>query len=116
MFCLTSPTFLTPCRERYPSRERDRDRYRERDRERRSSRDRDAEPRRRGRSLSPGQGDDRAAEEPAVKKKKEELDPILTRTGGAYIPPARLRMMQAQITDKARWGCPSATESQGFDR
>uniref|UniRef100_A0A8C9VGY2 Pre-mRNA-splicing factor CWC22 homolog n=1 Tax=Scleropages formosus TaxID=113540 RepID=A0A8C9VGY2_SCLFO len=33
--------------------------------------------------------------------KKEELDPILTRTGGAYIPPARLRMMQAQITDKA---------------
>uniref|UniRef100_A0A3B3QF06 Pre-mRNA-splicing factor CWC22 homolog n=1 Tax=Paramormyrops kingsleyae TaxID=1676925 RepID=A0A3B3QF06_9TELE len=113
VFCLTSPTFLTPCRERYPSRDRDRDRdrYRERDRERRSSRerdrrerssrDRDTEPRRRGRSLSPGQGDDRPAEEPAVKKKKEELDPILTRTGGAYIPPARLRMMQAQITDKA---------------
>uniref|UniRef100_A0A8C6XRE8 Pre-mRNA-splicing factor CWC22 homolog n=1 Tax=Naja naja TaxID=35670 RepID=A0A8C6XRE8_NAJNA len=33
-------------------------------------------------------------------KKKEEVDPILTRTGGAYIPPAKLRMMQAQITDK----------------
>uniref|UniRef100_A0A674F4X7 Pre-mRNA-splicing factor CWC22 homolog n=1 Tax=Salmo trutta TaxID=8032 RepID=A0A674F4X7_SALTR len=36
-----------------------------------------------------------------MKKKKDELDPILTRTGGAYIPPAKLRMMQAQITDKS---------------
>jgi len=42
-----------------------------------------------------------AAEEPPVKKKKEELDPILTRTGGAYIPPAKLRMMQQQISDKS---------------
>ncbi|XP_062972372.1 pre-mRNA-splicing factor CWC22 homolog [Elgaria multicarinata webbii] len=39
-------------------------------------------------------------DEPPPKKKKEDLDPILTRTGGAYIPPAKLRMMQAQITDK----------------
>lgn len=39
-------------------------------------------------------------DEPAPKRKKEELDPILTRTGGAYIPPARLRMMQQSITDK----------------
>ncbi|CAM2100296.1 unnamed protein product [Caretta caretta] len=38
--------------------------------------------------------------EPPSKKRKEELDPILTRTGGAYIPPAKLRMMQEQITDK----------------
>ncbi len=37
-----------------------------------------------------------------MKKRKEALDPILTRTGGAYIPPAKLRMMQAQITDKSR--------------
>lgn len=36
-----------------------------------------------------------------MKKRKEALDPILTRTGGAYIPPAKLRMMQAQITDKS---------------
>lgn len=36
-----------------------------------------------------------------MKKKKEALDPILTRTGGAYIPPAKLRMMQEQITDKS---------------
>lgn len=39
-------------------------------------------------------------DEPPSKKRKEELDPILTRTGGAYIPPAKLRMMQEQITDK----------------
>ncbi len=38
---------------------------------------------------------------PPPKKKKEELDPLLTRTGGAYIPPARLRMMQESITDKS---------------
>uniref|UniRef100_A0A452HSX3 Pre-mRNA-splicing factor CWC22 homolog n=1 Tax=Gopherus agassizii TaxID=38772 RepID=A0A452HSX3_9SAUR len=41
-----------------------------------------------------------AHDEPPSKKRKEELDPILTRTGGAYIPPAKLRMMQEQITDK----------------
>ena len=41
-------------------------------------------------------------DEPNSKKKKEELDPLLTRTGGAYIPPAKLRMMQEQITDKNR--------------
>uniref|UniRef100_A0A8C9RHC6 Pre-mRNA-splicing factor CWC22 homolog n=1 Tax=Scleropages formosus TaxID=113540 RepID=A0A8C9RHC6_SCLFO len=94
-------------RERYPSRDWDRERYRDRERDReryerqRSSREREVESRRRGRSPSPAQLDGPPTEEPAVKKKKEELDPILTRTGGAYIPPARLRMMQAQITDKA---------------
>lgn len=59
--------------------------------------------RRRGRSASPPI--DKEAEtpdQPPVKKKKEEIDPILTRTGGAYIPPAKLRMMQQQITDKSR--------------
>uniref|UniRef100_A0A674D4B8 Pre-mRNA-splicing factor CWC22 homolog n=1 Tax=Salmo trutta TaxID=8032 RepID=A0A674D4B8_SALTR len=79
---------------------REDDRNRDRYYERQSSRDREAEFRRRGRSPSPAQKDP-AAEEPPVKKKKEELDPILTRTGGAYIPPAKLRMMQAQITDKS---------------
>uniref|UniRef100_A0A674D4Y6 Pre-mRNA-splicing factor CWC22 homolog n=1 Tax=Salmo trutta TaxID=8032 RepID=A0A674D4Y6_SALTR len=81
-------------------RSREDDRNRDRYYERQSSRDREAEFRRRGRSPSPAQKDP-AAEEPPVKKKKEELDPILTRTGGAYIPPAKLRMMQAQITDKS---------------
>ncbi|XP_041979326.1 pre-mRNA-splicing factor CWC22 homolog isoform X2 [Aricia agestis] len=38
--------------------------------------------------------------DPPVRKAKE-TDMLNTRTGGAYIPPARLRMMQAQITDKS---------------
>ncbi|EFX63141.1 hypothetical protein DAPPUDRAFT_269013 [Daphnia pulex] len=29
------------------------------------------------------------------------MDPMLTRIGGAYIPPTKLRIMQAQITDKS---------------
>jgi len=62
-----------------------------------------------------GETDERSKEE--LNKSKEENDAenflaskrgktssdgdLLTRTGGAYIPPARLRMMQAQITDKS---------------
>lgn len=46
------------------------------------------------------------AEEPerkpkAPERKAKDTDMLNTRTGGAYIPPARLRMMQAQITDKS---------------
>lgn len=38
----------------------------------------------------------------AAKRGKPAADgDLMTRTGGAYIPPARLRMMQAQITDKS---------------
>ncbi|XP_031564700.1 pre-mRNA-splicing factor CWC22 homolog [Actinia tenebrosa] len=33
--------------------------------------------------------------------KKKENNPLLMRTGGAYIPPARLKMMQESITDKS---------------
>uniref|UniRef100_A0A667WTG7 Pre-mRNA-splicing factor CWC22 homolog n=1 Tax=Myripristis murdjan TaxID=586833 RepID=A0A667WTG7_9TELE len=106
-------------RERDRSRERDRDRGRSRSRsrdrerydrgrharegrfDRRANRDVESEYRRRARSPSPANREPAAAEEPPVKKKKEELDPILTRTGGAYIPPAKLRMMQQQITDKS---------------
>lgn len=62
--------------------------------------DRDA--RRRGRSASPP-ADREATDKPPIKKKKEEVDPVLTRTGGAYIPPAKLRLMQQQITDKSRY-------------
>ncbi|KAJ9599114.1 hypothetical protein L9F63_010382, partial [Diploptera punctata] len=32
---------------------------------------------------------------------KKAVDMLTSRTGGAYIPPAKLRMMQAQITDKS---------------
>lgn len=96
-------TFSPRIRSRERERERDRDRYGDRDRyERRSSRERDWEHRRRGRSGSSDKNDKPPTEEPPVKKRKETLDPILTRTGGAYIPPAKLRMMQAQITDKSR--------------
>ncbi|XP_054643951.1 pre-mRNA-splicing factor CWC22 homolog [Dunckerocampus dactyliophorus] len=100
-------------RERDRSRGRDRSRSREHDRDRphydrgRYTRDRymgrhdDGDQRsdnHRSRNRGPSSA---AADEPPVKKKKEELDPILTRTGGAYIPPAKLRMMQQQITDKS---------------
>lgn len=34
-------------------------------------------------------------------RKNRDIDMVNTRTGGAYIPPARLRLMQAQITDKS---------------
>ncbi|XP_006788686.2 pre-mRNA-splicing factor CWC22 homolog [Neolamprologus brichardi] len=105
-------------RDRSRSRERDRDRYDRRryardryddrrdDRDgrfdRRANREADSDHRRRGRSASPlADREPAAANEPPVKKKKEELDPILTRTGGAYIPPAKLRLMQQQITDKS---------------
>ena len=36
----------------------------------------------------------------AKRAKKSDDGSIMTRTGGAYIPPARLRMMQQQIEDK----------------
>ncbi|XP_069563008.1 pre-mRNA-splicing factor CWC22 homolog [Brachyistius frenatus] len=84
-------------RDRYDDRRDDRDgRF-----DRRGNRDDEFEHRRRGRSASPPDREPVAADEPPVKKKKEEIDPILTRTGGAYIPPAKLRMMQQQITDKS---------------
>ncbi|MBZ3869783.1 Pre-mRNA-splicing factor CWC22-like protein [Sciurus carolinensis] len=54
------------------------------------------------RSPEPSGTQSSAQDEPTAKKKKDELDPLLTRTGGAYIPPAKLRMMQEQITDKNR--------------
>ena len=47
-------------------------------------------------------GEKEKTESAPPQKKAKDLDDIMTRTGGAYIPPARLRMMQAQITDKSR--------------
>uniref|UniRef100_A0A3Q2YLB5 Pre-mRNA-splicing factor CWC22 homolog n=2 Tax=Hippocampus comes TaxID=109280 RepID=A0A3Q2YLB5_HIPCM len=105
-------------RDRSGSREPERSRGRERSRSReRHGSDRGRHPRdryagerrrerdhRRGRGRSPSRSpraQPASANEPPAKKKKEELDPILTRTGGAYIPPAKLRLMQQQITDKS---------------
>ncbi|XP_029461773.1 pre-mRNA-splicing factor CWC22 homolog isoform X2 [Rhinatrema bivittatum] len=81
--------------------EKERERYRK-------ERERDSDGRKPRRSPSPKESKERTVPpssagsgEPPAKKKKEDLDPILTRTGGAYIPPAKLRMMQQQITDKS---------------
>lgn len=52
------------------------------------------------RRSSPTPSSDEEKDTPPPKRKREEANPILTRTGGAYIPPARLRMMQAAISDK----------------
>ena len=43
----------------------------------------------------------KSEEEDPVRKPAKDIDPVLTRTGGAYTPPAKLRMMQAQLTDKS---------------
>lgn len=42
-------------------------------------------------------------EPPPKKTKVEKEASIATKTGGAYIPPAKLRLMQQQITDKSRY-------------
>ncbi|CAD6999055.1 unnamed protein product [Ceratitis capitata] len=36
-----------------------------------------------------------------TERQRRNVDLLTSRTGGAYIPPAKLRMMQAEITDKA---------------
>ncbi|NXU08465.1 CWC22 factor, partial [Pardalotus punctatus] len=79
-------------------RDRHYERWEDRDYDRRKQR-RYSSPDRRSPDRSTGQSS-LAHDETTSKKKKEEVDPILTRTGGAYIPPAKLRMMQEQITDK----------------
>ncbi|NXY57070.1 CWC22 factor, partial [Callaeas wilsoni] len=79
-------------------RERHYERWEDREYDRRKQR-RYSSPDRRSPERSTGQSS-LAHDETTSKKKKEEVDPILTRTGGAYIPPAKLRMMQEQITDK----------------
>ncbi|TEA23289.1 hypothetical protein DBR06_SOUSAS5510119, partial [Sousa chinensis] len=82
------------------SRSRDREKRRERDVDRKRSRKSPSPGRRSPEPLVTQSSS--AQDEPTAKKKKEEVDPLLTRTGGAYIPPAKLRMMQEQITDKNR--------------
>nr|XP_033802406.1 pre-mRNA-splicing factor CWC22 homolog isoform X2 [Geotrypetes seraphini] len=77
----------------------DRERERERDSDGRKSRRSSPSPKRNEERVAPPSSGDLS--EPPSKKKKDDLDPILTRTGGAYIPPAKLRMMQQQITDKS---------------
>lgn len=81
-----------------------------RDRRRRSrssgSRSRSRSPRGRRRSprddrKKPSEEEEKKAEERLAARQKRTVDLLTSKTGGAYIPPARLRMMQAEITDKA---------------
>ncbi|XP_012062958.1 PREDICTED: pre-mRNA-splicing factor CWC22 homolog [Atta cephalotes] len=44
---------------------------------------------------------DKARENLEDAKQKRTVDLLTSRTGGAYIPPAKLRMLQAEITDKS---------------
>lgn len=41
-----------------------------------------------------------SSKEQNAQKPKKDMDLLHTRTGGAYIPPAKLKMMQEQISDK----------------
>ena len=89
---------------------RDKDRRRSRSRSRSNrrrggrSRSRD-EGRRRRRERSRDDGEqsrtapEKSKTQPGPAKKKDEL--LTTKTGGAYIPPAKLRLMQKNITDKS---------------
>ncbi len=91
-------------------RSRSRERRRRRRRRSRSSSSSSARGRDRKRSRRERREEERKKreeEEEARKKKEEEerkkreREMLTTRTGGAYIPPAKLRAMQDQITDKA---------------
>ncbi|PAV62982.1 hypothetical protein WR25_03874 [Diploscapter pachys] len=87
-------------RKRKRSRSRDRDRSRERSR----SRDRKRESRKSRGDADEKQKEKKAeAEETANKQSNKEntVDLLRNRTGGAYIPPAKLRMLQEQIQDKS---------------
>lgn len=101
-------------RERSHSKRREDSRNRRRSKERR--RDRSASrDRKRERSSSPtpsksvsnppvANADNETVTEPAAKiteRQRKTVDVLTSRTGGAYIPPAKLRLMQAEITDKA---------------
>jgi len=89
---------------------REKRRERSRDRNRRRSRDKSTDRSKRDRSRSKEDktgADNETKKEPGeeapapVRAKKKNDDILTTRTGGAYIPPARLRMMQESITDKS---------------
>lgn len=92
-------------RRRSKSRSRERRRSRSRSRDRRRSRSGSRERRRndrRGDDVRKRPGDEKDSEKgkaAAPARKKEDL--LTTKTGGAYIPPAKLRMMQKNITDKS---------------
>lgn len=99
-------------RDKYRDRDGSRDKYRERDRSRNKDRSRDRRHRdrrdyeREDKDLKRKRDDEKennVKTDPEVipPKQKKTVDMLTSKTGGAYIPPARLKMMQAEITDKS---------------
>lgn len=86
-------------RNRSRDRSRDRSRNRSRDRSRNRSRNRDDRYRRKQRSKS--KTPEKTNPETIPKKQQKAVDILTSKTGGAYIPPAKLRALQAEITDKS---------------
>lgn len=89
------------------TRRREEDRRR-RDRSRSYSRSRSRDRRRR--NDEPSSRDQRPTDSPAAEKpdpsvitrrQQRTVDLLTSKTGGAYIPPAKLRLLQAEITDKS---------------
>lgn len=57
--------------------------------------------RNRGRSMTPPLRGPEMSKPQEPARVKKNVDLLTSKTGGAYIPPAKLRMMQAEITDKS---------------
>ncbi|GAB0089233.1 Pre-mRNA-splicing factor CWC22 homolog [Sergentomyia squamirostris] len=87
-------------RESSRERERPEDDRRRRERRRTRSRSRSRSPDRRGRNRKPEESE-KSNPEVITERQRRTVDLLTSRTGGAYIPPAKLRMMQAEITDKS---------------
>ncbi|XP_068150430.1 pre-mRNA-splicing factor CWC22 homolog isoform X2 [Drosophila tropicalis] len=85
---------------------RDEERAREREKRHRRRGERSRSRSARSKSSDPAQPtpDNTTVTDPKAKitdRQRRTVDLLTSRTGGAYIPPAKLRLMQAEITDKA---------------
>jgi len=81
-------------------RHRDKESYREDREERGARKEKDDDSRNKLSGQEEGEKSPKDKQKETTEKKRDIMD-ILTRTGGAYIPPARLRQMQESITDKS---------------
>lgn len=52
-------------------------------------------------SKSPDSKNDEISKEIITERQRKTVDLLTSKTGGAYIPPAKLRLLQAEITDKS---------------
>lgn len=76
-------------------------RRRHRDERRRSRSRSSSRSPRRTRDNEKSKDDQGVDKEKLTERQRRTVDLLTSKTGGAYIPPARLRLMQAEITDKA---------------